>query len=422
MIKKIYTMILFIVSPFFLYKLYKRKKGVPSFGPRWKEHFGFTPKLASKEPPLWIHAVSVGESIAIIPLVKALKKRTPGQPILITTTSSTGAAQIKKLGQLVEHRFMPLDFSFAVKSFLVATTPKRLLIVETELWPNTLDTVKKFGIPISVINARLSEKSYHNYTRIQPLFNLMKDNIDQLLCQTIEDASRFNLLGIDESKISTTGSIKFDIQVPPNTKVKGQELRNKLGTKRKIWIAASTHKGEEDIVLLAHKRLMKSNPNALLIIVPRHPERFEEVNQLCNRHGFETVRRSSNKGVLSSTQVYLGDSMGEMLVFLSAADACFMGGSLAGSKVGGHNILEPAALGTPIVTGVSYYNFNEIVSNMLLSKGIIIVEDELSLSNTMSKLLNSWDTCTTMAKSASVIVKKNQGSIQKTIHNLDLKK
>ncbi|MGR5135921.1 lipid IV(A) 3-deoxy-D-manno-octulosonic acid transferase [Vibrio jasicida] len=389
LIRIFYTLLLALASPFLLFGLYKSKPNKPKFGQRWKEHFGITPKLDKTERPIWIHAVSVGESIAAIPLIKELKKQNPALPILVTTTTSTGAEQIAKLGELVEHRYMPIDFGFAVKGFLKATRPKQMLIIETELWPNTLRTVHDSEIPITVVNARLSEKSYKNYAKVQPLFNLLVPCLDKVLCQTESDAERFERLGVDKHRLFVTGSIKFDIQISEEVKEKGKALRTELGIKRPIWIAASTHKGEDEQVLEAHKKILESHPNALLILVPRHPERFENVFELCQKLGFEAARRTSRTEVPESTQVYLGDTMGEMLVLMGAADICFMGGSLVGDKVGGHNVLEPAALAVPTITGPSYFNFEEIAHELIGSSQLTVVNDGIELSEHIRKYYKS---------------------------------
>jgi 3-deoxy-D-manno-octulosonic-acid transferase len=386
LIRLVYTLLLALASPILLFGLYKSKPNKPKFGSRWKEHFGITPKLSTDQRPIWIHAVSVGESIAAAPLIKALKKQNPEQTILVTTTTSTGAEQVAKLGDLVEHRYMPIDFSFAVKGFLKATNPKQMLIIETELWPNTLNTVHNAGIPITVVNARLSEKSCRNYAKVKPLFNLLHPKLTQVLCQTESDAERFSRLGVESNKLSVTGSIKFDIQISDDVKAKGKELRSSLGEQRSIWIAASTHKGEDEQVLNAHKEILKSNPDSLLIIVPRHPERFDSVFELCQEQGFKTVRRTSNQTIELSTQVYLGDTMGEMLVLIGAADACFMGGSLIGDKVGGHNVLEPAALSVPVITGPSYYNFTDIVTRLSQTNLLSIIENHTQLAESITDI------------------------------------
>ncbi|WP_322803475.1 lipid IV(A) 3-deoxy-D-manno-octulosonic acid transferase [Vibrio alfacsensis] len=403
LIRIIYTLLLALASPILLFGLYKSKPNKPKFGKRWKEHFGFTPKLESTERPIWIHAVSVGESIAAIPLIKALKEKRPEQPILVTTTTSTGAEQIAKLGDLIEHRYMPIDFAFAVKGFLKASQPKQMLIIETELWPNTLNEVHKADIPISVVNARLSEKSCKNYAKVQPLFNLFIPCLDKVLCQTESDAERFERLGVSKEKLEVTGSIKFDIQISQDVREQGKALRTELGQDRPVWIAASTHKGEDEQVLEAHRQVLVSHPDALLVLVPRHPERFDNVFELCQKQGFNTVRRTSQTEVTESTQVYLGDTMGEMLTLIGATDVCFMGGSLAGDKIGGHNVLEPAALGVPVITGPSYYNFKEIVeqlmfincidicpSSALLSKHILLAIDSKECIIEKNNALKLW--------------------------------
>lgn len=401
LIRFFYTLLLALASPFLLFGLYKSKPNKPKFGQRWKEHFGITPKLKTTDRPIWIHAVSVGESIAAIPLIKELKKQNPTQPILVTTTTSTGAEQIAKLGDLVEHRYMPIDFGFAVKGFLEAIRPKQMLIIETELWPNTLNTVHNAGISIIVVNARLSEKSCRNYAKVQPLFDLLHSCIDKVLCQTESDAERFERLGIEKNKLFVTGSIKFDIQISKDVKDKGKVLRNALGLERPIWIAASTHKGEDEQVLEAHKKILKSHPNTLLILVPRHPERFEDVFELCQGQGFETARRTSQEEVTTSTQVYLGDTMGEMLILIGASDICFMGGSLIGDKVGGHNVLEPAALGVPIITGPSYYNFEDIVNELLTNGQLTLIDSPATLAESLIHRLEQTTTHTQVKNSLS---------------------
>ncbi|MHA2769968.1 lipid IV(A) 3-deoxy-D-manno-octulosonic acid transferase [Vibrio harveyi] len=415
LIRILYTLLLTIASPFLLVGLYKSKPNKPKFGQRWKEHFGITPKLTSEEKPIWIHAVSVGESIAATPFIKALKEQNPDQPILVTTTTSTGAEQIAKLGDLVEHRYMPIDFAFAVKRFLKTTQPKQMLIIETELWPNTLNEVHKTGIPISVVNARLSEKSCSNYAKVQPLFNLMLPCLTQVLCQTESDANRFERLGVDKDKLKVTGSIKFDIQISDDVKEKSKILRQELGQNRPVWIAASTHKGEDEQVLAAHKRVLESHPDALLILVPRHPERFDDMYDLCQQQGFETVRRTTQENVANSTQVYLGDTMGEMLLLLGAADICFMGGSLVGDKVGGHNVLEPAALGVPIISGPSFFNFKEIVETMLREDCILLVDSAQSLASSITVLLQDVHQHNCFRKNVIEFMSKNTGALKKTI-------
>jgi len=418
LIRFFYTLLLALVAPLLLFGLYKSKPNKPKFGKRWKEHFGITPKLTSSQRPIWIHAVSVGESIAATPLIKEIKKQNPEQLIIVTTTTSTGAEQIEKLGSLVEHRYMPFDFGFAVKGFLKAIQPEKMLIIETELWPNTLHQVSKFGIPITVVNARLSEKSRNNYARFQPIFNIMEPCLTTILCQSQSDADRFESLGVAKNKLVITGSIKFDIHIADTVKEKAKALRSELGEHRSIWIAASTHEGEDQVILDVHQQILTQQPNALLILVPRHPERFDNVYKLCVQKGFTTTRRTTHSSnETQNTQVYLGDTMGEMLVLIGASDICFMAGSLLGKKVGGHNMLEPAALEVAVVNGPSYFNFKEITEELIEHHGIIVCEPD-AITRHIQDLLNHTDIRQCQAKKALTVVQRNQGSLQRTLDEI----
>ncbi|MEZ8371552.1 lipid IV(A) 3-deoxy-D-manno-octulosonic acid transferase [Vibrio splendidus] len=412
--KILYNILLALASPILLWSLYAKKQGKPSIGYRWKEHFGYTPLLKTQQPPIWIHAVSVGEVIAATPIIKTIKAHNPGQPILVTTTTTTGAEQVEKLGNLVEHRYMPIDFNFAVRRFLKSIRPKNMLIMETELWPNTLNTVANFGVPITVLNARLSEKSYRGYRKVQPIFNLLSKHLSHVCCQYREDAERFINLGIAKDKVYVTGSVKFDIDTSEKTQRLGMELRSEFG-QRPVWVAASTHKGEDEIILDAHRSLMRTLPNALLVLVPRHPERFNSVFELCNNLSFNTVKRTSSQSVTEETQVYLGDTMGEMLTLIGASDICFMGGSFLGSKVGGHNLLEPAALAKPSLTGPSYYNFSDITKKLVKLGATEIVHSSDELTQRLEHLLIHPEQAQELGKYAKKFIEENSGSVPKTL-------
>lgn len=411
-----YTFVLIIAAPFFLYSLYKGKPNKPKFSSRWKEHFGFTPKLddnASK--PIWIHAVSVGEVLAVTPLIKSLKKADPSQTIVITTTTSTGYAEVKKMGELVEHRYMPLDFYFSVNRFIKAVNPQALFIMETELWPNTLHLCQKHRIPVTIINARLSARSAARYQKFPFIFNLLLKNIDHVLAQTKQDAERFTTLGLKPEQVVITGSIKFDITVTDLQRQQAIELRASIGESRNIWIAASTHEGEDEQLIKAHQQLLIDKPNALLILVPRHPERFLSVQALVQESGLSVITRSSHKRVSASTQLYLGDSMGEMMILLGAADICFIAGSLIGDKVGGHNLLEAAALEKPILNGPSYFNFKEITEQLVSLGACKICANSEQLSHALIQLFDSKQKRLAQGEIALDFVQKNQGALQHTV-------
>ncbi|MGC7892408.1 lipid IV(A) 3-deoxy-D-manno-octulosonic acid transferase [Vibrio anguillarum] len=420
LIRWLYTLLLTIVSPFLMWNLYRKRDGKPSVGARWKEHFGFTPPLETNKSPIWIHAVSVGETLSVSPLIKKLKSQYPDQPIVITTTTPTGAEQAAKLQGIAEHRYMPFDFSFAVHAFIKRIKPSQMLIMETELWPNTLHTVARSGIPITVINARLSERSCQRYAKVQPIFNMLAKNLTRVLCQYPDDAQRFIRLGVAKEKIFVTGSIKFDIDIDQTTIQKGQQLRSDLGRNRSVWIAASTHQGEDEQVLAAHAEVLKEHPNALLILVPRHPERFNAVFELCKTQ-FISVRRTETEAELDpEVQVYLGDTMGEMLVLMGAADICFMGGSLLGDKVGGHNMLEPAALGKPVLTGPSYYNFTDITEQLIKAEGLEVVTTAKAISKSISQAFNDKNVLHSKSQSTRLVIDKNRGSLANTISAIEL--
>ncbi|KPU82239.1 3-deoxy-D-manno-octulosonic acid transferase [Psychromonas sp. PRT-SC03] len=418
MLNIIYSLFYTLLSPLYLYSLYKYKTGKPVIGSRWKEHFGYSPKLKTKKTPLWIHAVSVGEVIAVSPFIKQLKKQHPTLSIVLTTTTSTGAEQALKLGNLIEHRYMPLDFSFAIKRFIKIINPQQLVIMETELWPNTLAITAKNNIPVIILNARLSARSFSRYQKIQWVFNLLAKNIDIILCQSNADAERFIDLGIKKQKIQVTGSIKYDIDIAHSDIIKGEKLKKQIG-KRPIWIACSTHEGEDIILLNAHKKLLKTTENALLILVPRHPERFENVLQLALKLNLKTVSHSSQINLSADIEVYLGDTMGEMMALISVANVCFMGGSLLGDKVGGHNLLEPASLGKPILSGPSFYNFKGIGTQLINIQACTLCHNENDICEHLEILLNDIALQKKQGANALQMVEKNKGAIIKSINALE---
>jgi 3-deoxy-D-manno-octulosonic-acid transferase len=414
--RSFYNLLLLLIAPFFIFGLYKNKNNTPAFGSRWKEHFGFSPAIAdNSQIRVWFHTVSVGEVLATTALIKAYKLRHPEHTIIITTTTSTGAEQAEKLKNIAIHRYMPLDFPFAVRRFIKTLQPHKLYIMETELWPNTLYIAQQANISISVINARLSNRSFKRYQKLPFIFNLLLKPIDQVLCQTIEDASRFKKLGLQEDKVKVTGSIKFDIHISKTVKQAGVELRNTISKTRPVWIVASTHQGEDEIILSAHQQLLKKHTNLLLILVPRHPDRFETIYQLCQANKMKTIKRTLSKTIPQNTQVYLADTMGEMLTLIAASDICFMAGSLIGDKVGGHNLLEPAALAKPCLTGPSFYNFKQITEQLIDAQGCEVCQSSEDIANKVKLLLNDTDKFDRMGRQALSIVNRNKGALQKTM-------
>ncbi|WP_426697465.1 lipid IV(A) 3-deoxy-D-manno-octulosonic acid transferase [Aeromonas hydrophila] len=406
----LYNLLIHLGLPLALLALYKPKKGKPGFGKRWAEHLGRTP-ATGQEAPLWIHAVSVGETLAISPFIRALKAERPDLPILLTTTTRTGAEQAARLGGLVEHRYAPLDYPWAVAAFLNAVKPRALWVMETELWPNWLAACEARHLPVTIINARLSERSCRRYGRFQGAFDALSRPLTHLLCQHQDDADRFHRLGLGRERLAVTGSIKFDIQLDEQVQAKGRALRQLLGADRPVWIAASTHQGEDEQVLAAFDRVLAAQPSALLILVPRHPERFERVAALCAPYG--CVRRTAGGAVGEHDKVYLGDTMGELPLMLAAADVAFVGGSLV--KVGGHNLLEPAALGKPCLSGPAYFNFSDITRQLVAQGGAAVVADAAELGEQVSALLADESRRREMGEQARAVVLRNQGALARTL-------
>lgn len=406
-----YNLLIHLGLPLALLALYKPKRGKPGFGARWAEHLGRVPPTG-QEAPLWIHAVSVGETLAITPLIRALKAERPDLPILLTTTTRTGADQAAKLGELVEHRYAPLDYPWAVAAFLRRVRPRALWVMETELWPNWLAACARQRLPVSIINARLSERSCRRYARFQGAFDTLSRPLTHLYCQHQDDAERFARLGIGRERLAVTGSIKFDMQLSDEVVAGGRALRLSFG-ERPVWIAASTHQGEDEQVLAAHRRVLATYPQALLILVPRHPQRFDQVATLCATEGMPCARRSRGEQPGDETRVYLGDTMGELPLMLGAADVAFVGGSLVG--VGGHNLLEPAALGKPCLTGPAYFNFSDITRQLLEQKGAEVVEDAEALGRSVNRLLGDGAGRRAMGEQARAVVLLNQGALARTL-------
>lgn len=418
LVRVFYTLLLALAAPLLLWGLYRTKPGKPAFGARWKEHFGFTPRLATTTAPIWIHAASVGEAIAIVPVIKALKQAYPEQAIVVTTTTSTGAEQVAKLGELVEHRYMPIDFAWCVRGFLNAIKPKLFLIVEKELWLNTLTCVHQQKIPTIIVNARLSERSAKRYQSFSFFTHQLLNKIDKILCLHDDDAQRFIAIGAQQHQIAVTGSIKYDITIAKTVFEHAQNLRQQLGAQRPIFVAASTHQGEDEQVLDAYQAVLQQYPDAMVIIVPRHPQRFDSVAKLAIERGLTVHRRTDTTPIKANTQLYLADTMGEMLVMLATADVTFMGGSLVGKKVGGHNLLEPAAVAKPAITGPSFYNFEDITQQLLAAGAIEICQNSHQLAQQLVTLFNDPERQQHMGAQGQKIVIENQGAVNKTIANI----
>lgn len=409
----IYSLLLYITVPLILWRLFWRGRLNHDYWHRWPQRFGwFKAPFLSK--PIWIHAVSVGEVQAALPLIKQLHQRYPNHSIVVTTTTPTGSARVRnELGDSVFHVYAPYDLPGVVARFLERVKPVFALFMETELWPNQFYQCAQRNIPVVVANARLSKHSMEGYRRLSSLTQATLQQVSLIAAQSQQDADHFKILGMQPEKIQITGSIKFDLQLPDDLQQQGDVLKQQLygetGKKRPVWIAASTHEGEEKQVLTAYAQVRKVIPDCLLLLVPRHPERSSAVAALCEKNGLNVVRRSEHNACKENTQVFIGDTLGELMLFYVAADVAFVGGSLV-SK-GGQNILEPAALAKAVITGPYTFNFAEISKVMREAGALRQVSDENELASAVIELLNNPQQRKQMGENGYEQVEKNRGSL-----------
>ena len=416
--RALYTFLLYLVFPLVLLRLLWRSIKAPAYRERWLERLGlFTPPGAWGG--LWIHAVSVGEVQAVLPLIRQLLADNPGLPITVTTTTPTGSARVvEQLGEQVFHVYFPYDLPLALTGFIRRVRPRVLLMVETEIWPNLLHCCRRHGVYTLLANARLSARSAQRYARLGRFTRDTFSHIDCIAAQTEADAARFRALGVAADRVFVTGSIKFDIRIPASLEEQVEVLRREWGG-RPVWVAGSTHEGEDELVLQAHHQVLSSFPNALLILVPRHPERFERVAGLCKREHLKLARRSRHGSYGTQTQVYLGDTMGELPVVIGSADVAFIGGSLV--PTGGHNMLEAAAQGVAVCFGPHVFNFAAI-SELLVAEGAARrVGDEVELAQQVIAWFRDASARAEAGENGRRVVRQNRGALARLIGLLPLK-
>jgi 3-deoxy-D-manno-octulosonic-acid transferase len=377
----LYSLLLYLALPFVPLKLLWRGIKQPAYLRHWGERFGFYNTPISK-PIIWLHCVSVGETRAAEPLVKALLAQYPQHQILISNTTPTGRETSETLfGDSVQRVYLPYDVPFAVRNFLKHFQPKIGLIMETELWFNLIAACKQREIPLLLLNARLSEKSASGYAKLGKLTTEGLQSLSGVAAQTAGDFARFQTL--QANNISVAGNLKFDVKPPADAVDKGLQLRKLLGQKRIIFLAASTRKGEEKHILEAVKGL-----DVLTIIVPRHPQRFNDVEGIVQNSGLTYQRRSNLVGAVDKNiQVILGDSMGELFTYYAACDFAFVGGSLL--EYGGQNLIEPASMGKPILIGSHTFNFADATENAIRAKAAIRVNNMAALRDRIQYLLHN---------------------------------
>jgi 3-deoxy-D-manno-octulosonic-acid transferase len=412
--RRLYTLLLYLAVPLVLLRLLLKSRRLPDYRRRIAERFGRVPP-APDGVAVWLHAVSVGETLAALPLIEHLLARHGEGRIWVTTTTPTGSARVRAaLGERVRHSYVPYDLPHAVVRFLGRVRPRQVVVMETELWPNLFRAVHRRGVPLTIANARLSQRSFRRYSRLRGAIAGVLGDCTQIAAQSAADAERFRALGAP--RIVVTGNIKFDIAPPPGQLAAGRALRQALGAARPAWIAASTHEGEEQAALDAHRAVCAAFPKAVLLLVPRHPQRFEQAARLIEKSGLRWSRRSAPAGI-DGSQVYLGDSMGEMFAYFAAADVAFVGGSLA--PIGGHNILEPAALGLPVLFGPHMGNFIAARDLLLAAGAARAVPDSAALAPAVIEWLEVPQIREQAGAAGRQAVTANRGALNRLIALLE---
>ncbi|MEE1123359.1 MAG: 3-deoxy-D-manno-octulosonic acid transferase [Acinetobacter pseudolwoffii] len=417
-----YNAALALIKPLYQSRIRKRATDPEQLQQELTERFG------PFQPPknlhaIWFHVVSVGETNAAQPLIEHYLKS--GHPVLVTNTTKTGQARAKSLFlkapylDLFQAVYLPADQKVLIRDFYQQYQPKLLLLMETELWPNLLDQAPEFDVPSILLNARLSEKSAKGYARVKGLTRSMLQQLSQLLAQDTATQQRYIELGITAEKTQVLGNIKFDITAPQSFVEHAANLKQAWQLAgRKIMILASTHAPEEKEILSALKSALDSNPKLLCIVVPRHPERFDEVFQAAQSLNLITQRRSLAQNIEADTQVYLADSMGEMWLWYALSQACYVGGSL-NEPGGGHNILEPIALNVSTVLGKNYFNFQTIVDEFVQADAVEVVQDAQQAAEVLLELLQDQIKAQRLNTAAQRIMQLNTGSLAKHIQVID---
>ncbi|WP_372965614.1 lipid IV(A) 3-deoxy-D-manno-octulosonic acid transferase [Marinobacter sp.] len=409
----IYSQLIRLALPFILIRLWWQGRKAPDLRRDWQHRLGMVPGISG--PVIWVHAVSVGETIAAGPLVRRLLAKELGATILLTAMTDTGLAQARKMfGDKVAYAYAPYDTPGSIRRFLNHVNPGILVILETEIWPNMIRQCRRRRVPVFLINARLSERSAVGYEKVKGLAAPVMKSISWVAAQAEPDAERFRRIGVAADRVEVTGSVKFDVDIPDDVRKASTAVR-KILEGRKVWIAGSTHSGEDEQLLGAHQSIIEHHDDALLIIVPRHPERFDSVAAMAEDKGFRVARRSKNESP-ENVQVYLGDTMGELMMLYGASDIAFVGGSLI--ERGGHNPLEPAAWGIPVFSGPHVFNFETIYDRLVADQGVQIVQGGADLARAVSHLMADPEECKAYGKRALAVVNKNRGALDKVVDGI----
>lgn len=411
-LRGLYSAVLYLLLPITVYHLVWRGFRVREYFQRWDERYASYPDT-SCQPRVWLHAVSVGEVNAAAPLVNALRVLRPDIRWVITTITPTGSERVRAIwGTAVDHVYLPYDVPGSVSRFLNHFQPSLALILETELWPNMLFGCRSRGIPVYILNARLSARSLRGYRVLAALIRRALRTVTCVAAQSQSDAERFIQLGAAPDQVQALGNLKFDIAAP-DVQSFVQQFQANVPPARPVWIAASTHEGEEQAVIELHRRLRVQHPGLLLLWAPRHPERFARVEALARDQGWQVATRRAQQWPLAGSDVFVIDTLGELMSFYACARVAFVGGSL--QPIGGHNLLEPAAMGTPAVTGPHLHNFAEISRRMLEAKALLVGDDASAVGDHLQALLSSAQRREAMAEAGCALVSNGRGALRRTI-------
>ncbi|MCG6656714.1 3-deoxy-D-manno-octulosonic acid transferase [Halomonas campisalis] len=418
--RHLYSAALYLLSPLIWRRVWREQ--LPTH-PR-RERLGYLPSPPDHRRRIWLHCASVGEVLAARPLIEALLERFPGHCLVITTMTATGAERAAALaeglrqteaGGEVSHHFVPLDFPGAARRFIDRLSPALAILFETELWPNLLAACGRRGVPVAVVNGRLSPRAFRGYRRLRPLMQEALSHVDWLAAKSAADAGRFRALGMAAGRSEVVGSLKYDLTPDPVAETRSRQLCTRLGA-RPVWVAGSTHPGEDELLLDVHARLRAHYPDALLILVPRHPQRFDRVAALCAERGLALARRSRDEWPGAATAIYLGDTMGELLTLYGVGDLAFVGGSLV--PVGGHNLLEPAAMGVPVLTGPELANFAEVAATLREADALVEVADAEALGRVLFALFDDEAERHRLAEAGQAVIAANRGALVRTMTGL----
>ena len=409
----LYTLLFYLITPLVLLLLAIRGLHNRDWLNRLPQRFGwFDPP--EKTGGIVVHAASVGEVNAARSLVKALSQHFPQLPLCLTTFTPTGADRVHSLfWDEVFHVYIPLDLRGAVKRFFNRVQPVFLIIMETEIWPNFYFEANRRDIPVMIANARISERSIRGYRRFKRMTTAALSQVSCIAAQSKLDAERLLEIGADETRLEVTGNLKFDVELPPGLLEQGEAIRQTCGSKRLVLVAGSTHEGDEKPVLEAFKQLLRQFPESLLVLVPRHPERFGRAARLTRAYGLTVCLHSELIDCPPSAQCFIVDAMGELLRYYAACDVAFVGGSL--EPIGGHNALEPAALAKPVLFGPHTFNFKDITDQLLNSGAALRVNNVRDLEETTARLFQQPDARDQTGRAGLELVKSGQGALERTL-------